>query len=113
MSLYKHIFYLTYIPITIFILFIFYVIAFNNHEVNKQEKMLQQLKHNREEEFQKVKSGEIKKCTNCEYSTVLIYNGEYDGTLDCQNFYINSHTLCNTGNYKYKFEDDWSNDEVY
>ena len=64
------------------------------------------------ENLRKVKSGEIKKCRNCEYSQVVSSDGEeYEGTTDCQGNYINSHSMCNTGNYKYKFEDDWSKDE--
>lgn len=81
------------------------------YDLEKQVRLLQ-LKYDRAEELRKVKSGEIKKCRNCEYSQVVSSNGEeYEGTTDCQGCYVNSSSACYTGNYKNKFEDDWSNNE--
>lgn len=78
------------------------VINEEKYDLESQLRLLQ-LKYDLAENLRKVKSGEIKKCKNCEYSEVIANGEEYEGTTDCQGCYVNSSSMCNTGNYKYKF----------
>ena len=51
-------------------------------------------------------------CYSCEYSQVEVdFDNQYAGTTDCKGCYVNCSSTCYTGNYKNKFEDDWSEDE--
>lgn len=84
------------------------VINEEKYELETQLRLLQ-LKYDRAENLRKVKSGEIKKCKNCEYSQVEVdFDNQYAGTTDCQGFYVDSHSTCDISGFKDKYADEFS-----